>query len=107
RAALAWYGAVRVAIESLDMFPERCPLAPENGLVSREIRQLLLGKSRYHYRILFTIKGKSVHVLHILHGARAWLGLIQKESSCRRGGLSTLPFSLCRAGMPNPLLANF
>lgn len=73
-AARQWYGRVREAIQTLERFPERCPLAPESGFVSREIRQLLHGTRRNMYRILFTLEGKNVHVLHIRHAARDWVG---------------------------------
>ncbi len=58
------------AIDALATFPARCPLAPENAFFSHEIRQLLYGKGRHVYRILFTITGDAVSVLHIRHGAQ-------------------------------------
>ena len=64
RAADWRKGLVRAA-ETLDLFPERCPLAPENG-PELEIRQLIYGV----YRILFTVAKDTVFVLHIRHGAR-------------------------------------
>lgn len=51
---------------SLENFPERCPLAPENEDAKCELRQLILG----NYRILFTIMERTVYVLHVRHGAR-------------------------------------
>ncbi len=50
--------------------PERCAHAPENRWFKREIRQLLYDQ----YRILFTIRGRTVRVLHVRHGARLELG---------------------------------
>jgi plasmid stabilization system protein ParE len=44
--------------------------APENRSFKREIRQLLYDQ----YRILFTIRGRTVRVLHVRHGARIPLG---------------------------------
>jgi hypothetical protein len=58
------------AIDSLKTFPARCPLAPENEFFSQEIRQLLYGKGRGRYRVLFTISGNTVSVLHIRHSAQ-------------------------------------
>lgn len=43
--------------------PERCPLAPENDAFEVEIRQLIY---RSH-RVLFTVLGSRVHILHIRH----------------------------------------
>ena len=37
------------------------PLAPEDDEFSEEIRQMVIGR----YRVLFTIKGREVHVLHV------------------------------------------
>jgi plasmid stabilization system protein ParE len=61
------------AIASLAEFPKRCPLAPENSAFPFEVRQLLYGKKPHTYRILFTIEGQTVYVLHIRHGRRAAL----------------------------------
>ena len=73
RVALDWYRALRGAIKSLEQFPERCSLAPENGFVTFELRQLLHGTGRHVYRILFTVVKGQVHVLHVRHGAQVWL----------------------------------
>ena len=43
------------------MGPKAFPLAPENDEFSEEIRQMIVGR----YRVLFTIKGREVHVLHV------------------------------------------
>lgn len=68
-AAKEWYWQVRKAIESLDRFPLRCPLAPEDEAFDEKIRHLLHGRRRYVYRILFTVRDRTVHILHIRHGA--------------------------------------
>jgi len=47
--------------ERLGSMPERFPLAPENDEFPIEVRQMLAGR----YRILFTIKSKTVYVFHI------------------------------------------
>lgn len=65
-----WFLALRVAIASLATLPERCHLAPENPDSPVELRQLLYGRKPHVYRILFTIEGNTVHVLHIRHGRR-------------------------------------
>ena len=61
------------AIESLSTFPRRCSIAPENGLFAHEIRQLLYGRGTSVYRVLFTITGDTVSVLHIRHSAQNML----------------------------------
>jgi plasmid stabilization system protein ParE len=69
-AAARWFAGIVEAINSLQDFPARCPLAPENEHFAEEIRQLLYGRRRDVYRILFTIREDTVHVLHIRHGAQ-------------------------------------
>jgi plasmid stabilization system protein ParE len=68
--AAQWYNRFVDAIRSLADNPERCPLAPENEYFSEEIRNLFYGKRRNAYRIIFTIRGDTVHVLHIRRGSR-------------------------------------
>jgi plasmid stabilization system protein ParE len=67
--AARWLDGALRAIQKLRSFPRRCQLAPENDAFAEEIRQLLYGD----YRILFTIDGSQVRVLHIRHGARRYL----------------------------------
>jgi hypothetical protein len=43
------------------MAPKAFPLAPESEEFTEEIRQMIVGR----YRVLFTISGHKVHVLHI------------------------------------------
>lgn len=58
------------AINSLALSPERCGIAPENEFVDREIRQLRYGRRSGVYRVLFTVVGAEVRILHIRHAAR-------------------------------------
>jgi plasmid stabilization system protein ParE len=68
--AARWYYGLRDAIDSLKTHPNRCPLAPENEHFEEEIRQLLYGRRGGRYRVLFEIRGDTVYVLHVRHGAR-------------------------------------
>jgi plasmid stabilization system protein ParE len=72
--AARWYNRLMEIIFSLDTFPERCPLAPENKFLKAEIREIFHGRRRHKYRILFTVGESEVHVLHVRHGARLALG---------------------------------
>src|SRR4051812_31755525 len=56
-SANRWYNGLVAAIDSLQEHPERCPLAPEADAFDREIRQLLYGKRRNIYRVLFVVEG--------------------------------------------------
>ena len=69
-AAIKWFNGLEAAIRTLEDFPQRCPLAEESKVFDVEIRQLVYGKRVGAYRVVFTIKGESVHVLHIRHGRR-------------------------------------
>jgi|SRR6266481_9243194 plasmid stabilization system protein ParE len=68
-----WLAGLLQAIASLESDPNSFPLAPESGTFHKPIRQLLYGKRRGIYRILFEIEGEVVKVLHIRHGARRFL----------------------------------
>jgi len=70
--AARWLTRFEAELQSLSQFPERCPLAHENGLVEAEIRELLFGRRQGAYRALFTIVGDEVRILHIRRAARDW-----------------------------------
>ncbi len=72
-SAVKWFNGLYSVIDTLEIFPERCPHAPEDDFFQQEIRQLLYGKRIGCYRILFTIDGDTVYILHVRHGARKQL----------------------------------
>ena len=53
-------------ISTLEHFPERCSLIPENEILNSAHRHLIHG----NYRTIFRVEGKRVYILRILHGAR-------------------------------------
>lgn len=60
--AQEWVRQLRTAVfKQLGVVPKAFPLAPENDEFSEEIRQMIVGR----YRVLFTMKGRKVHVLHL------------------------------------------
>jgi plasmid stabilization system protein ParE len=63
--AAEWRQGLLQAAQALAQFPHRCPLAPESG-AALETRQVLYGR----YRVLFTITGETVYILHLRHTAR-------------------------------------
>jgi plasmid stabilization system protein ParE len=71
--ALRWFFKLEEAIASLGELPYRCPLAPESKEFPFEVRQLLHGRKPHQYRVLYTIDGETVVVLHIRHGRRRHL----------------------------------
>ena len=82
-AAWRWYTGARAAANTLSMFPRRCPLARENDdFPNHEVRQLLYGKGRNAYRILFIIfeEDAAVRIIHFRHGAQQSQRQAQEES---------------------------
>lgn len=64
--AIVWFDSIYEQLEGLRRMPERFPLAPENGSVEVEIREMPLGiGSRPSYRAIFTIKPLEVHILTV------------------------------------------
>lgn len=60
--AQKWMRELQTAVfEQLAVVPKGFPLAPEDDEFAEEIRQMIVDR----YRVLFTIKGWKVHVLHI------------------------------------------
>ncbi len=78
-AADRWFNSIYETIGSLELFPERCPLAPESRFFNREIREIFHGRRQHKYRILFTAAEREVHILHVRHGARLPLGETANE----------------------------
>ena len=66
--APVWYNGAIAAMESLAENPARCPVI--SGPDEEEVRQLLYGDKRHAYRILFTIRGTRVYIVHLFHAAR-------------------------------------
>jgi len=62
--AQQWFKQMIREIKTLATVPKRCAVAPDTEEFTEEIRQLIVGR----YRVLFTIRGKRVHILHV-HGA--------------------------------------
>ncbi|MGK7932929.1 MAG: type II toxin-antitoxin system RelE/ParE family toxin [Microcystaceae cyanobacterium] len=70
RQARKWLEGLNKAILSLETMPLRCSLAFENEFFEKEIRQLIYGKGRNAYRILFTVFDDKVQILFIRHAAQ-------------------------------------
>ena len=64
--AVSWFSALSAALDSLEDSPQRCAYAPENESHPAPIRQLIFKTRRGRpYRLLFTIAGEEVRVLHV------------------------------------------
>jgi plasmid stabilization system protein ParE len=72
-AADRWRDALLAAVSSLEANPERCGEAPEAGWFGEGLRQLLHGKRRQVYRVLFEIRDDVVVILRVRHSAQELL----------------------------------
>jgi toxin ParE1/3/4 len=59
-------GRLERQIETLEKFPDRCPLIPENEILGTRYRHLIYG----NYRTIFRVAGRIVYVLRVIHGGR-------------------------------------
>ncbi len=73
-AALRWARNLRATIATLKTNPQRCPVDQDSEVYGEEVRVLLYGKRRSVYRVLFAIRGNTVHVLTVRHSAQRSLG---------------------------------
>ena len=83
-ATAAWYNRMEAAVQSLADLPQRCLLAEESRAFDREIRQLVVGRRGGAYRVLFTIEGDKLQVLHVRHGRRRRLRPEKSKSGKQR-----------------------
>lgn len=78
--AITWFDSIYEQLESLRGMPERFPIAPENGSVEVEIREMPLGVgSRPSYRAVFTIKPLEVHILTVRRASQDALPTVDIE----------------------------
>jgi plasmid stabilization system protein ParE len=74
-----WFRGLMNTIATLQEKPRRCALAVEHKIFPEEVRQLLYGKSKNIYRVLFAIRDMTVYVLYVRHSAKAPLTLKDLE----------------------------
>jgi plasmid stabilization system protein ParE len=68
--ALRWVRNLRSKIATLEAKPQSCPIDPDSKVYGEEVRVLLYGKRPGVYRVLFAIRGDTVHVLTVRHAAQ-------------------------------------
>jgi plasmid stabilization system protein ParE len=66
REAEKFIARIERQITTLEQYPERCPLVPENEVLGTAYHHALYGD----YRTIFRISGKIVYILRIIHGSR-------------------------------------
>jgi plasmid stabilization system protein ParE len=69
-AAARWHAGLLGAIRSLANNPQRAALADEAVDVGVELRQLLYGRRRSVFHVLFTVDGNTVNILRVCHAAQ-------------------------------------
>ncbi len=88
--------------------PSPSPLAPESRELSKDIRQLLYGRKRGTYRILFRIVEETgtVEVLHIRHAARKHLrpDVVGRVEASWRPASAEEGFEIVRRRLCEPLV---
>jgi len=65
----------QMAIRSLEWNPDRCALADEAGDLGLDLRELLIGRRRGIYRVLFTVASGIVTIHRVRHAAQDRLAL--------------------------------
>jgi plasmid stabilization system protein ParE len=66
-----WFRGLMNTIATLQEKPQRCSLAIEHDIFPEEVRQLLYGKAKNIYRVLFTIRDATVYALYVRHSSQA------------------------------------
>jgi plasmid stabilization system protein ParE len=75
-----WFRSLMNTIATLQEKPHRCGLAIEHEIFPEEVRQLLHGKSKNVYRILFVIRDSNVYVLYVRHSSQSALTIEDVEN---------------------------
>ncbi len=70
RRAITWLEEVGAKVLKPDCFPQSHPYAREDDDYDIELRQLVFGRGRYKYRVIFTVREDDVVVLDIRHASR-------------------------------------
>lgn len=73
-AAARWRNGLLQIVSNLETDPARYPLADEATDLGTDLRELLYGRRRSVYRVLFVIEGQTVNVLRVRHAAQDRLG---------------------------------
>lgn len=69
-AGARWFAQLMTVIDKLEIMPERCAKATEGTDLGLDLHEILVGKRRGVYRLIFQIEGHTVHILRVWHGAR-------------------------------------
>jgi toxin ParE1/3/4 len=102
-AGLRWFQRLKEAIASLDIFPGRCPLAPENKDFPFEVRHLLYGRRPHVYRVIFRVEdGNGLHSPHPPRTPPAHHQALRKTPALFQNPRHGLKFARTAANGPRP-----
>lgn len=68
--ATRWVKGIRAKIATLKASPLRCPVDADSTAYGEEVRLLIYGKRPGVYRVLFAVRGDTVHILTVRHSAQ-------------------------------------
>lgn len=71
-SATRWLRGIYQAIDTLEILPRRCAVAPESEILGEELRHYIYKLHRIIFRI--EEKAKIVRIVHVRHSARLPLG---------------------------------
>jgi plasmid stabilization system protein ParE len=69
-SATKWRDQLMARVNSLEENPVRYALADDADDYGIELREMLFGRQRHVYRILFTIDGQTVNIHRVRHAAQ-------------------------------------
>lgn len=70
-AAARWYAGLEKAIATLSTLPERHAIATEiSSQLGITVRQMVYGRRRGVFRVLFSIQAETVYLHYVRHSAR-------------------------------------
>ena len=74
-ASAKWVEEIEHQIDSLERFPNRCPIIPESKQLGKEYRHIIYG----NYRTIFRTHETKIIIMRVIHGARLLdLGMFDK-----------------------------
>ncbi len=65
-SAAEWVKEIERQINSLEKFPERCPIIHESEELGKEYHHFIYGD----YRTIFRVEGSKVLIMRVIHGSR-------------------------------------
>ena len=101
--ALRWAHNLRAKIATLKTSQQRCPFDPDSEVYSEEVWVLLYGKRHGVYRVLFAIRGDTVHVLTVRHSAQRSLADEMREDESDGEASRSTKRRCCHIWGPKPL----